>query len=54
MTVERKKPRNNQEGFVGVYLGPLLKELDARVETTTLNRSQIIRTAIIEYLKSNT
>ena len=50
--VERKTPRNKQEGFVGVYLTPeLLKKLDAKVKETTLNRSQVIRTAIIEYLR---
>lgn len=50
--VERKTPRNKNEGFVGFYLTPdLLKKLDAKVKTTTLNRSQVIRMAIIEYLK---
>jgi len=50
--VDRKKPRNKQEGFVGLQLTPdLLKKLDAKVQETTLNRSQIIRLAIIEYLK---
>lgn len=49
---ERKTPRNKKEGFVGVYLTPdLLKKLDAKVKDTTLNRSQVIRMAIIEYLK---
>lgn len=47
--MERKRVKN--EGFVGLQLTPeLLKKLDARVKATTLNRSQIIRTAIIEYL----
>lgn len=50
--VERKTPRNQQEGFVGLYLTPdLLKKLDAKVKTTTLNRSQIVRLALIAYLK---
>jgi metal-responsive CopG/Arc/MetJ family transcriptional regulator len=50
--VERKKPRRKNEGFVGLQLTPdLLKKLDTRVKATTLNRSQIIRMAIIEYLK---
>lgn len=49
---ERKTPRNKNEGFVGVLLTPdLLKKLDAKVKATTLNRSQVIRLAIIEYLK---
>lgn len=47
----RKTPRNKNEGFVGLQLTPdLLKRLDAKVKATTLNRSQVIRTAIIEYL----
>lgn len=47
---ERKRVKN--EGFVGLQLTPeLLKKLDAKVKETTLNRSQIIRMAIIEYLK---
>jgi len=33
--VERKTPRNKQEGFVGIYLTPeLLKKLDAKVALT--------------------
>lgn len=49
---ERKTPRNKQEGFVGLQLTPdLLKKLDAKVKKTTLNRSQIVRLALIEYLK---
>ena len=52
MNVKRTKPRNKNEGFVGLQLTPdLLKKLDTRVKETTLNRSQIIRMAIIEYLK---
>lgn len=48
---ERK--RTAQDGFVGLLLTPdLLKRLDAKVAETTLNRSQIIRLAIIEYLKN--
>lgn len=47
--VERKRTKN--KGFVGLQLTPdLLKKLDTKVKETTLNRSQIIRTAIIEYL----
>lgn len=49
---ERTTPRNKQKGFVGVYLTPrLLLKLDHKVKETTLNRSQVIRTALIEYLK---
>jgi len=49
---ERKTPRKKNEGFVGLQLTPdLLKKLDAKAKETTLNRSQIIRMAIIEYLK---
>lgn len=47
---ERKRVKN--EGFVGLQLtSDLLKRLDAMAKETTLNRSQIIRLAIIEYLK---
>lgn len=47
---ERKRVKN--EGFVGLQLTPdLLKKLDAEVKKTTLNRSQIIRLALIDYLK---
>ena len=48
----RKTPRKKAEGFVGVYLTQeLLIQLDAKVQETTLNRSQIIRMALIDYLK---
>lgn len=51
-TIQRKKPRNKQEGFIGLYLTTdLLKKLDEKVKATTLNRSQLIRLALIEYLK---
>jgi metal-responsive CopG/Arc/MetJ family transcriptional regulator len=44
--------RTNDNGFVGMYLTQdLLKKLDAYVKKTTLNRSQVIRLALIEYLK---
>lgn len=47
---ERKRVK--QEGFVGLQLAPdLLKKLDAKVKATYLNRSQIIRLAIVDYLK---
>lgn len=47
---ERKRIKN--EGFVGLQLTPdLIKKLDAKAKATTLNRSQIVRMALIEYLK---
>lgn len=46
-----KRKRTTQAGFVGVHLTEdLLIKLDAHVQESTLNRSQVIRTAIIEYL----
>lgn len=46
------RKRTTTEGFVGVLLTPdLLKRLDARVKKTTLNRSQVIRMALIEHLE---
>lgn len=47
-----KRIRTKNEGFVGLQLTPdLLKKLDAKAKATTLNRSQIIRMALIDYLK---
>ena len=44
--------RRKQEGFVGIQLTvELLAKVDAKARATTLNRSQIIRLALIEYLK---
>lgn len=44
--------RSKENGYVGMYLTlDLLQKLDAEVEKTTLNRSQVIRLALIEYLK---
>lgn len=46
------RKRVKSEGFIGLRLTPdLVKKLDAKMKETTLNRSQIIRLAIIEYLK---
>ena len=43
--------RNKNQGFVGLQLTPeLLDKLEAEMLATTLNRSQIIRLAIINYL----
>lgn len=43
--------RNVKNSFIGVQLTKeLLEKLDAKVAETTLNRSQIIRLALIEYL----
>lgn len=48
------RKRTTNEGFVGLLLTPeLLKQLDQKVKETTLNRSQIMRLALIEYLKNN-
>ncbi len=48
----KTRVRTKNEGFVGLQLTPaLIKKLDARVKLTTLNRSQIIRLAIIDYLE---
>ena len=45
------RKRTKSEGFVGLQLTPdLLKKLDEKVKAITLNRSQIIRLALIEYL----
>lgn len=55
--MERKRTRD--EGFVGLQLSPdLLKKLDDRVKKLKLdtgsgNRSQVVRMAIIEYLKQH-
>lgn len=52
MSEKKTRVRQASNGFVGVMLTKkLLEELDAEVERTTLNRSQIIRLAIIDYLK---
>lgn len=46
--------RNKDNAFVGIQLTTeLLEKLDAKAEETTLNRSQLIRLAIIEYLKED-
>jgi len=46
------RARNVKNSFIGVQLTQeLLEKLDAKVAEMTLNRSQIIRLAIIEYLK---
>lgn len=47
----KKRVRNTNTGFIGVKLTPeLLMKLDMKVAETTLNRSQVIRQALIEYL----
>ena len=47
-----KRIRNKNAGYVGIQLtSELLIKIDAKVAETTLNRSQIIRLALIEYLK---
>jgi metal-responsive CopG/Arc/MetJ family transcriptional regulator len=48
-----KRIRNKDSSFIGLQLTPeLLTRLDEEVEKTTLNRSQLIRLAIIEYLNN--
>ena len=43
--------RNVKNSFIGVQLTKeLLEKLDKKVAETTLNRSQVIRLALIEYL----
>lgn len=46
--------RKTTTGFVGVQLTPeLLMRLDTKVSETTLNRSQVIRQALLKYLDEN-
>lgn len=48
---EEKRLRQKVSGFVGLQLTPdLLKRLDDEVKKTTLNRSQVVRLALIDYL----
>lgn len=48
--VDRKRVKGT--GFVGLQLTPdLLKKLDEKVKATTLNRSQVVRLALIAYLE---
>lgn len=52
MSEKKIRVRKVSNGFVGVMLTEeLLKQIDAEAERTTLNRSQIIRLALIDYLK---
>lgn len=52
-----KRTRKIKDGFIGLQLSPeLLKKLDEKVAevkaaTGSGNRSAVVRTAIIEYLK---
>lgn len=49
-----KRIRTKDKGFVGIQLTQdLLEKLDAEVATSTLNRSQVIRLALIEYLQKD-
>lgn len=51
--MKTRKKRTTNEGFIGLQLTPdLLKQIDKKAKQTTLNRSQVIRMAIIEYLKN--
>lgn len=46
------RKRTTKQGFVGLQLTPdLLKRLDEKATEKTLKRSQIVRLALIEYLK---
>ena len=46
-----KRVRNKDNAFVGIQLTQeLLMRLDVAVSKSTLNRSQIIRLALIKYL----
>ncbi len=46
-----KRIRNKKNAFVGIQLTEeLLMKLDLAVSESTLNRSQIIRLALLEYL----
>lgn len=48
----RTRNRNVDASYVGVQLTPeLIEKLKVKMAETTLNRSQLIRMAIIEYLK---
>ena len=52
---ESKRIRRKEAGFVGANLAvrgdmTLLERLDAKAKATTMNRSLIIRLALIEYL----
>lgn len=49
---EEKRLRQKVSGFVGLQLTPdLLKKLDREVKKSTLNRSQVMRLALIDYLE---
>lgn len=54
--VDRKRPRTKSEGFVGLQLvgkngdRTLFNRLEAYVKKVTLNRSQVLRISLIEYL----
>lgn len=50
-----KRIRNRDNAFVGVQLTPeLLQRVDILAAVMTLNRSQIIRLALIDYLERTT
>lgn len=53
---ETKRVRRKEAGFVGANLAKdgdltLIKRLDQEVKATTMNRSLIIRLALIEYFE---
>lgn len=54
MTAKDKRVRRKEAGFVGANLAKdgdmsLYKRLDKEVKATTMNRSLIIRLALLEY-----
>ncbi len=54
MVEKKKQARKVESAFVGVQLTPeLLIKLDIKASETTLNRSQIIRLALLEYLNND-
>lgn len=56
MAVPKKRVRRKEAGFVGANLAKdgdmtLFKRLEQEVKNTTMNRSLIIRLALIEYFE---
>lgn len=48
------RKRTVENSFVGIQLTPeLIKKLDEEAKKTTLNRSQIIRLALLKYLNNS-
>lgn len=50
----KKRERTKNKAYVGVQLTEeILMKLDIKAQETTLNRSQLIRMALLEYLKED-